>query len=61
MLVDGLHFSSAGSHFVFDILKLAIDRRTAHLPTLLPDWKDVNWENPQDSFNRLWYKGYILK
>ncbi|XP_064598324.1 isoamyl acetate-hydrolyzing esterase 1 homolog [Liolophura sinensis] len=53
MLVDGLHFSNTGSHFVFDILKPTIDRRTSHLPTLLPDWKDVNTENPEDSFNRL--------
>ncbi|XP_064644384.1 isoamyl acetate-hydrolyzing esterase 1 homolog [Lineus longissimus] len=46
---DGLHFSKKGSEFVFNKLWPSIDRRTKHLPFTLPDYKDINYTNPEES------------
>ena len=38
---DGLHFSSEGSKFLFNLLWPIIDELTDKLPMLMPDWSVV--------------------
>ena len=49
LLNDGLHFSAAGSRFVDSVLWPAINKRTSHLPMVLPLWDQVDYENPEAS------------
>ncbi|XP_076366582.1 isoamyl acetate-hydrolyzing esterase 1 homolog isoform X2 [Tachypleus tridentatus] len=45
-LVDGLHFASEGSLFVFNLLWFSIEKKVAHLQQILPTWSDINREDP---------------
>lgn len=51
MLNDGLHLSSRGCEYLFDLLKPVVTKITAELPMLYPDWKQVDTNNPELPFN----------
>ncbi|XP_076093035.1 isoamyl acetate-hydrolyzing esterase 1 homolog isoform X1 [Mytilus galloprovincialis] len=51
MLNDGLHLSSRGCEYLFDLLKPVVTKVTAELPMLYPDWKQVDTNNPELPFN----------
>jgi len=46
---DGLHLSPAGSQFLFAQLCPCVDSLTATLPLYLPEWDEVNLEDPASS------------
>lgn len=51
MLNDGLHLSPQGSEFLFELLKPVVNKITAGLSMLYPDWHTVDNENPELPFN----------
>lgn len=52
MLNDGLHLSTEGSEFLFDLLKPVIDKHTKHLPMKYPYWADIDNSNPSEELNK---------
>lgn len=48
-LSDGLHLSQRGSRYLFDVVWPLVETRTAHLPLILPAWRDVNADCPDKS------------
>lgn len=51
LLNDGLHLSTPGSAFLFELLKPVILKLTAGMETRFPDWKDVDNTNPDASLS----------
>ena len=50
--VDGLHLSQSGSEVLSSILIPQLETVfTAHPALVLPDWKDVDYNNPRTSFS----------
>jgi len=50
-LSDGLHLSKAGSRFLFEQVWTCLDTLTSSLPSNMPEWRDVNADDPQRSLN----------
>ena len=48
--MDGLHLSVEGNIFVGQQLWKLVEPRTVGLPMQLPDWMDVNPDNPEEAF-----------
>ena len=52
MLNDGLHLSTEGSDFLFELLKPVLEKHTRDLPMLYPYWADIDNENPSEELNK---------
>jgi hypothetical protein len=51
MLSDGLHLSTQGSEFLFELLKPVVTKATEQLPMLYPEWHGIDNDNPEVPFN----------
>ena len=47
--MDGIHFAKEGAEFFEKRLWPHIYKITKDLPAILPDWKDVDNDNPSDA------------
>jgi len=51
MLNDGLHLSTQGSEFLFELLKPVVTKATEELPMLYPEWHSIDNDNPEVPFS----------
>lgn len=52
LLNDGLHLSTEGSEFLFELLKPVVDKHIQDLPMIYPYWADIDNANPTEELNK---------
>ncbi|XP_041459147.1 isoamyl acetate-hydrolyzing esterase 1 homolog isoform X1 [Lytechinus variegatus] len=51
-LSDGLHLSSEGAGFLYKQLSGFVEECTSSLPQQFPDWSEIDYANPEKSFQQ---------